>query len=178
MVLTRVCWVGREFGRWFLTKGGGNRRFSQHGWGWVEITLPKTNSHFAPEKWPKPKRKRESIPTILFQVRTVSFREGIQKDHPSKFESGETLESKYFKKYHLLDDLNSFLFGVRRQFRHDMKKQRSMLLQQHRPRVPQHLHWKLQRSRIFSGRRQTKGSETSSHNKEFGWQNFDGNVAL
>ncbi len=39
------------------------------------FTLPETNI-FAPENRPKvPKRKRESIPTIHFQGRTVSFRE-------------------------------------------------------------------------------------------------------
>jgi len=32
-------------------------------------TLPETNSNFAPENKPKPKRKRESIPTIHFQGR-------------------------------------------------------------------------------------------------------------
>ena len=44
-------------------------------------TLPETNSNFAPENRPGPKRKRESIPTIHFQVRTVSFREGIQTEY-------------------------------------------------------------------------------------------------
>ena len=42
-----------------------------------DITLPETNGKFAPENWPGPKRKRESIPTIHFQRRAVSFREGI-----------------------------------------------------------------------------------------------------
>ncbi len=44
-------------------------------------TVPSTNSEFTPENRPGPPpkgniRKRESIPTIHFQVRTVSFREG------------------------------------------------------------------------------------------------------
>ena len=42
----------------------------------IAATLPKTNSNFAPENRSGPKRKRESTPTIHFQVRTVSFREG------------------------------------------------------------------------------------------------------
>ena len=33
------------------------------------VTLPETNSKFAPENRPGPKRKRESIPTIHFQMR-------------------------------------------------------------------------------------------------------------
>ena len=44
-------------------------------WPPVKMTLQETN--IAPENRPDPKRKRESIPTIHFQVRTVSFRDGI-----------------------------------------------------------------------------------------------------
>ena len=43
-----------------------------------DITFPETTvTAKAPENWPGPKRKRESIPTIHFQGRAVSFREGI-----------------------------------------------------------------------------------------------------
>ena len=38
------------------------------------LTLPETNSKFAPEN--RPFQKESSLPTIHFQVRTVSFREG------------------------------------------------------------------------------------------------------
>ena len=40
----------------------------------IRITLPETNSSHL--KIGQPKRKRESIPTIHFQVQAVSFREG------------------------------------------------------------------------------------------------------
>ena len=42
-------------------------------------TLPETNSFSAPENRPKHKRKWPRIPSIHFQVRTVSFREGKWK---------------------------------------------------------------------------------------------------
>ena len=48
-----------------------------------EYSLPETNRYIAPENRPGPKRKRESIPTIHFQVRAISFREGNR----SSFES-------------------------------------------------------------------------------------------
>ena len=41
-------------------------------WKWF-VTLPETN--ITPENGPGPKRKGESLPTIHFQVRAVSFRE-------------------------------------------------------------------------------------------------------
>ena len=44
-----------------------------------ETTLPKTNS--SAMKMGHPKRKRKSIPTIHFQVRTVSFRKGTLLPH-------------------------------------------------------------------------------------------------
>ena len=48
---------------------------------WI-ITLPETNGLLAPEHRPGPKRKFH-LPTINFQVRTVSFREGNSSpNHP------------------------------------------------------------------------------------------------
>ena len=41
----------------------------------VKVYSLETNSQFAPGVFPGPKRKRESLPTIHFQGRTVSFRE-------------------------------------------------------------------------------------------------------
>ena len=40
----------------------------------IRENYPPQNSQFAPENGPKPKRKRPRLPTIHFQVRTVSFR--------------------------------------------------------------------------------------------------------
>ena len=40
------------------------------------ITLPETNSKFAPENRHFATKEKERLPTIHFQVRTVSFREG------------------------------------------------------------------------------------------------------
>ena len=37
-----------------------------HQFCWIGVTLPETNSHFAPEKRPKPNRKGNHIPTIHF----------------------------------------------------------------------------------------------------------------
>ncbi len=54
---------------------------------------PKTNSHFAPENGPGPKRKRKSIPTIHFQVQFVSFREGMP-NQDSKMDSSFHLKRK------------------------------------------------------------------------------------
>ena len=51
------------------------RRFFERGALVPICTLPETNSK-SPLKIGHPRRKRESIPTIHFQVRTVSFREG------------------------------------------------------------------------------------------------------
>ena len=46
-------------------------------WMLGRVTLPETNSKFAPENRPKPNRKRESIPIHPFLgARNVSFREG------------------------------------------------------------------------------------------------------
>ena len=63
---------------WTLKQGGNlNRKVilqkESHFSEWPTYSLKKTGR---PENRPTRKRKRESIPTIHFQVRTVSFREG------------------------------------------------------------------------------------------------------
>ena len=56
-----VSWmVGKKYGRILDGFIGG--------WFVLGPTLPETNSEFTPENRPKPKRKRESLPTIHFQV--------------------------------------------------------------------------------------------------------------
>ena len=66
--INNKTWRGN---RW--TKNKRHTQMSSKKW----ATLPETNSHFAPENRPKPKRKLYSLPIIHFQGRAVSFREGI-----------------------------------------------------------------------------------------------------
>ena len=75
---------GRQFWGFGVFCGGGREIIKNVGKFQLEDyhgnTLPKTNSEFTPET--RPSQKKSIFSTTNFQVRTVSFREGIPDSGP------------------------------------------------------------------------------------------------